>query len=326
MNFLNTLAGVGRNMEAMKQQRAQDAMQAIALQKARSEAQARKVAGDVFRGIDMGGGAPVPVAMPGASPMPTVPAGGMTPIPPASRAFNVSAAGAPGAMPAAPAPAAAPAMGAPAGGLTLQQLAQAIKKQAPDAPGDVVMGVIEQYMPMLSQQSKMDFQMMKLMFDNDKLTRTLESRENIANMNNDTRRDISSASNETRRDISSASNETRRAISDASNATRRATASSKLSAQDQTMFRQLDSQYRQAEQNYRSLIASMAPREQIDEARRIRDAAQQRYQSFKPSGATSAAGPVAGTRENPLEPTSQEEIDSAPAGTYFMIDGQLMQK
>lgn len=198
MSFLQQV-GTGQNYaDAAKQRQTQMMLDALKLKEAQQQQSGSQLAGKIFPSLFNNAGQP---PLPGSAAMPW--AGGGAPPPSPTGLPNGGAPPIPGAPPVSPVGGSAPvrggdsagappAMAAPGqtNGLSWQQLAMAIKKQAPDADGATIMQVITQYAPMMNQQSKMDLALMQLMV-----------RDTIAQMNNSTREDIANKNIAGRKDV-----------------------------------------------------------------------------------------------------------------------------
>lgn len=150
-------------------------MQQLLLQQALQQQQGTKLAGQLFPNMFDGSGNGGSPQLPGATKLPWT---GGAPAAPAPGGLPPGGAPPmPNAQPAGPMPpqmsgntppagaAQPPQMGGPqpTNGLSWQQLATAIKRQAPDADGATIFQVVQQYAPMMNQQSKQDVALMQMM-------------------------------------------------------------------------------------------------------------------------------------------------------------------
>lgn len=199
MNFLTQLGLSQNNANRGIEESDKIQAQKMALQQVMQDAQAQKLAGSLFTGM-AGGDSGAPPALPGASPLPWT--GGGSPQAAATGLPNGGAPPVPNAAPmpprpmpgvAPPQPAAPPPQmggGQPTNGLSWQALAAQIKKQAPDADGATIMGVIQKYAPLMNAQSKQSLQetminakLLGMEFAHGDRQDAIAGRENVANIN-----------------------------------------------------------------------------------------------------------------------------------------------
>lgn len=145
------------------------------------------------------GGAPQPQqAPPGMPPRPMMPPSAPPPVggggPPQVQPMGVG--GAPGGMPSPGGPPRPPGMGQ-SGQMDWRQLVAAVKQANPDIQPDVLMQAVNQFLPLMNQQSQQEWRQVSLQIREQQITSresqlaaTLASREREGDATRNTRRDI----------------------------------------------------------------------------------------------------------------------------------------
>lgn len=340
MNYQVGIATAGGALEAARQAQNQRIMDALKVRQAQDTDAAAGVFGRSFPGAVGAGGTPPMVPVPSGTSLPWQRPGMDAGTPP----FVNNPSPAPGGITTPPfvaRPSTPPGMGVPAslptatvlpggeggmphGQLTWQQIADAIKKEAPDASGQVIAGVIDKYTPLMTQQSKTDWYMMKAMLDQQKISnledyrdKSLGLRETLANKADATRQRGQDLTRDYRTENMSQKGQFHEDLQNWRNMTmeqRKATFAG-MPAEQQMQFRALNTQYTQAEAGLRSAI-NMGNPKQVEQARGEVASARAAYDDFiKGAASTDASGaPAAAAEGTESKPVVLKGKDGQPVG------------